>query len=688
MSKIRTDFSLVLAKKFLEDIQYKKSNYYYFLGKITPWNSGASSSDDIPPNIAPENNFNEDKKIRDQIIFVKKISSFDVSLVCRNIPWTHGQIYKKWDHTKLMKDEPFYVVTDEYKVYKCLDNFGNSPSTVKPTGNSIEPIRTSDGYLWKYMYTIPTYKRNKFISRKYIPVQRALSDSFYNKGSVESVIVEEGGSGYTNQLMTSIQINGTTTGSGGAFSFVLGSSGNILAVHVQNGGSGYTKGAKLIINSQTGRGAKLEPIITNGVITAVNVINEGSGYTQNDTIVAQVGGAILIPKVSRITGSIQDVIIVDGGAGYVGPPTLTVVSSNGAGTGLYSGNTSAILNAIEDKGSIVRVTISDPGKNYPVDTRTEIIANGDGQNAVFTPIVYNGKIIDVIVENSGEGYTIINLDVVGNGSGAKLKGVIARSDYFSDQAVIEQTSFEDAIYSIEVTNEGNFYSQNTTVSIVGDGTGCSAIPIIENGKIKAIRVINYGSGYTKANVIINDPSGNGTGATAYAIFPPKGGHGYDAEKELYASTLCISSNLNNLNILNLNEIDQDFRQYGIIKNPTNIFTKKFYKEEEALLVYKVNFLTTLGLNKKEILILNNHYKYVVVDIKGNTVYLQPIFKKNIIPIGVLTAESDSTRKYRSNKLLYSFSFDKYSGDLLYVSNERPFMFTEEQRINVKTFITF
>jgi hypothetical protein len=44
-----------------------------------------------------------------------------------------------------LEESNFYVMTDDYNVYKCLDNSNNSVSTEKPLGTSVAPIYTADG---------------------------------------------------------------------------------------------------------------------------------------------------------------------------------------------------------------------------------------------------------------------------------------------------------------------------------------------------------------------------------------------------------------------------------------------------------------------------------------------------------------------------------------------------------------
>ena len=103
----------------------------------------------------------------------KDNSSQWFSLIARNIQWTRGAIYDAWDNTKVMDDKNFYaVVTDEFgvkRVYWCLDNNYGALSTSPPSGTNPAPKRTSDGYLWSYLYTI-SGQMSKFVTSKHIPV--------------------------------------------------------------------------------------------------------------------------------------------------------------------------------------------------------------------------------------------------------------------------------------------------------------------------------------------------------------------------------------------------------------------------------------------------------------------------------------------------------------------------------------
>lgn len=677
------DFHTDLAQTISNEIQFKRSNYYYFLGKVETW----GVNDYSPTSILDDTQFNNNL-VRSNALFMKRIGVNDISLVTKRYDWVSGVVFQSWDNTKDMKDCNFYCVTEDFNVYKCLNNNGNSPSLVKPYSKSYTTIQTSDGYVWKYMYSIPSLKITRFMSNSYIPVQKSLTDSFYNKGSVESVTVNNSGNGYVDAIMTYINVSGTTVGSGAIGKIVTGEIGDVIGITIVNGGANYYGGARIKFSTANGYNAVATPIITNGIITGVTITSSGTGYVNGEFVTFSVGGASVVASISRMTGSIEKVYIIDAGAGYIVAPTLTVVSSTGNGRGKY-GNTTALLSTIIYNGSIERVNILDPGIEYPVDNNTTLVVRGDGENAEFSPVIVNGELIDVIVENSGSGYNSITIDVIGSGDGATVSPVISASDLISDQSVIEQTTVVGAIYSIQITNSGNNYSQYTEVRVVGDGSGCEAYPIIVNGSIQKIIITNFGHNYNYAEVLFVDTLRldvvSNVNAEAYVVIPPNNGHGFDAVDELFGNILAINSSLRQAS--NVDKLLQDYRQFGIIKNPKNILTSKTLNETTSLMAYEVNFDSVADLVVDEILIQNN-VKFRVISITGSVVILQQLGNKYINLVGDLFSVDKPERTYTINYVIKYPTADKYSGKLLYVSQENPFSFSEEQGIIIKTFIKY
>ena len=65
----------------------------------------------------------------------------------------------------------FYVVTSDYNVYKVISNNNGAQSTVMPTGTSTNILTTTDGYKWKFMYSISASDVIKFVTSDFIPVK-------------------------------------------------------------------------------------------------------------------------------------------------------------------------------------------------------------------------------------------------------------------------------------------------------------------------------------------------------------------------------------------------------------------------------------------------------------------------------------------------------------------------------------
>ena len=111
------------------------------------------------------------------------------------------------------------------------------------------------------------------------------------------------------------------------------------------------------------------------------------------------------------------------------------------------------------------------------------------------------------------------------------------------------------------------------VSITGDGTGASALSIIDPNtkQLTDVRVINRGSGYTYANVAIYGNTGSiavaSNNAVVRAIMSPRGGHGYDVASELNSTYLCYSATFANNEGGNIPGTGSEYRRVGLIVNP-------------------------------------------------------------------------------------------------------------------------
>lgn len=210
------------------------SAYFITIGKVDDWGTDS---------LTPTNTLQTYRSLWDNMIGGKIVDSTRVSLVIPRNKWTMNTIYSMYDdNDEELYNKNFFVMTSERNVYKCLNNNKEGPSTIEPTGTGTTSIETSDGYIWKYMYTITLDELSKFDVDNYIPVT--------NNPSPDS----------NQYIVMKSAIEGT-----------------IDAIVVENGGLGYVNPVVRI--SGDGTGAEAEAILNGTSIDKINIISQGHGYT-------------------------------------------------------------------------------------------------------------------------------------------------------------------------------------------------------------------------------------------------------------------------------------------------------------------------------------------------------------------------------------------------------------------------
>ena len=280
------------AKQFVEIVSESNSQAYTFIGRPNSWTDDAS-----PPT--PADNYNDEADAHRSMVALKKISSSDVShaIVRRN--WTSGTTYDEYRHNytssntatsgaTTLWDSLYYVVTDDYNVYKVISNNGGAQSTVMPTGTSTSILTTADGYKWKYMYSISASDVIKFVTSDFIPVKTI--------GAKAAVEGDVGGLGTAADDDNSAQWdveNGAVDGT-------------IEHARVTAGGSSYgSDGNYNVAISGDGASGQLTVTVSSGAITAVAINAVGSGYS-----VASIDNGLLQTATSSTgTGAAFDIII-------------------------------------------------------------------------------------------------------------------------------------------------------------------------------------------------------------------------------------------------------------------------------------------------------------------------------------------------------------------------------------------
>ena len=323
MAAIITEkFRIHNAKQFKEDFGESASSSYIFIGRSFDW-----TDENNPP--APANAVGEEIDSYADMIAMKKVSTSDVSHGLTRYDWTSGTSYDEYSHdysatntspasaSNNLYDSRFFVITDEYHVYKCIRTGRDSSgavivSDVKPTGTSATTlITTADsnaasgrGYVWKYMYTISASETIKFVTNDFIPVKTI--------GAVASV--DGTGSGGA--------IGSTATDDGTGQWDVENSAvdGGINHVSVTAGGAGYTDGTySNVAIVGDGSGATCSVIVSSGAVVHVDITAVGSGYKRasiNVDGIASIGsgsGGILKPIISPFYGHGADPVQELGG---------------------------------------------------------------------------------------------------------------------------------------------------------------------------------------------------------------------------------------------------------------------------------------------------------------------------------------------------------------------------------------
>ena len=301
---ITNKFRINNAEQFVESFsESAATTYYLFIGRSHSWatdtdgqgrsiNEGTDAS---PPT--PNDDITSEFYNYDDMLGAKLLTSSDVSHVIPRRNWTTGTTYDMYEHnisssnaansgaTNLF-DSNFFVMNSSFAVYKVIENDGATASTVEPTSTSNSIFETSDGYRWKYMYSLTSSETLNFMSTDFIHVS---TDSTVSAaavdGALDTILVVAGGSSFTTSsgsTISAIPIRGD--GTGGIASVTI-SSGAVATATVTTAGSGYTfayiRDADIITATNAGgagSGANLNVIIPPKGGHGSNAVKELGGF--------------------------------------------------------------------------------------------------------------------------------------------------------------------------------------------------------------------------------------------------------------------------------------------------------------------------------------------------------------------------------------------------------------------------
>jgi len=490
------------------------TNMYLFIGKTTAW------SDDTAPPSPTDAVANTHYEHWRDMIAAKKISSSDVSHVIPRKNWTNNTSYFAYTDTEAdLFSQDFFVMTDEFNVYKCLANNETTSggavgttSTVKPTGTGTSLISTADGYKWKFLYQISASDALKFVTPNYIPVRTVRRANDYLANTNDS-------SPGQNQYDVETAVAATNGGNGA-----------IEVVKISTRGSGYQGEVGTITGTPTTSTIKISGatagFATNSIVNSDIYFTSGSQSGKGGTITAYNHGTTTLTFTPALS------VAPAAGDGYAVGPKV-VISGDGQGA-----NVRATVNTTT--GGINAISVISVGNNYS-NASISIVANTTGLTispTSLTPIVgpVGGHGSDAIKELGGY-YILTNArleysesnNFTTNNDFRKV-GIVAQPKYANGD-VSTASVIDQATTIVLKTWNGTQYAADELVT--GATSGCTGrvVDFTSNNTLRLTDIVPAGNstiagynsiyGYFTTSEIIaantlNNELGAGSGASATA----------------------------------------------------------------------------------------------------------------------------------------------------------------------------
>jgi hypothetical protein len=463
---LTNNFNQDVNKLFIADAK-ANDDYYMFVSSIG--------------GIEPVDSATSQNEFLEKTLFGKKIRNQDINFMIKYYPWQRGVVYAEYDDKIDLDGLNFYAVvgpndndTDDYRIYKCLNNNEGVGSQAPPTfdaANINQIYETADGYVWKYMYRLTTLQFEGYNALGYIPIDPA--------AAVEPADVYGGG-------ISEIQVTNAIVNNG-----YEEKNGLVNTIPGRTAGASSHGNVKLEIDPREQDWQATENYYAGQFLYATNPSSSVTNLFEikaykliqgNGLAEIVVGEELSNPRRGNVEGATQasPVVITSTSHNLVNGQPITF--RNVAGMSELNIN-EANEDTLDATTFYVNVVNAD---TFQLKTNTLLTTNLDG--------------------TSFGAYT----------SGGTWKGL---TDFVVSTATVNA--------NIKIFPR---------VKISGDGEGAVAIPEIDNGGINKIIILNKGTGYNNAIAEVVDPiidfNPGGTEsadvrATIQPIIEPKGGHGYN-----------------------------------------------------------------------------------------------------------------------------------------------------------------
>ena len=446
---------------------------------------------------------------------------------------------------------------------------------------------------------------------------------------------------------------------------------------------------------------------TRGDLRTVNEGSDSSPLTPADSIqdefyvfddllaakkIAGSDVSYVIPRRNWTTSTVYDYYRPDYGNRITG--TTSTLTSNSGASNLFDSTFYVISSSYNvykclDNNSNAASTVE------PTGTSTSVLTTGDG---------YKWKYMYTLSASQQVNFLSTDFMAVSTNSTVSAAAV--------DGAV--------RIVKIKSAGTGGTNGTFTSIPVRGNGSSGTVTVTVSGGTVTAVTVTNVGSGYTfgyirNADIVSAGATGL-TGSELDVMIEPKGGHGYDAVKELGGYYVMLNVNFEGSESSNSGDFTtaNDFRRVILIRDPKSGGSASSATTLRGLKAVrfaaspapgtfqvdeKITQATTGAVGKVVEWDATNRILYYIqtrfndegVDSSGN----RTSFSSTYVITGTTSSATGTpngttetvdsvifTSGYASSEI------DANTGDVIYIENRSPITRASDQTENVKLIIEF
>lgn len=521
---------------FIDQVSNTKNAYYVFVGRPYSWTNDSS------PPVANGSLNQIQQTVYDDMMFGKLLTSTDLSPLIPRYNWTSNTVYTAYNQDDSdLYSKQFYVMTDQYQIYKCIYNNFGVASTVKPTlTSSTGTFSTGDGYVWKYMYTIDATSNTKFTSSTYVPVVTDASVQGNTiPGSIDAIVITNGGNNY--QVYES------------GFIYKLVDSYTIQLPTTSSSIDNYYANSSIYLKAGWGSGQIRQIQSSNGASKQIRVSTSTpfNSYARLDFSSAPTGTVSLGYTASQAYDYVQYWLTANNG--YFNPGITVIQSETGAVGTVWTANSSTLVvkrttnttfsltypirDASQDgasKPGTVNIAASnnwivsntgtqftDTANGYSIGDYIRVGSVSNNNIRRVTSVNTTVVVVDVNMANTLTGLNHYKLPVAAEISSVTVtgaNGIVANTNLTSKKLTISSPSIPGIYFTVgekvDLVNSSNTnQGANATVAFSNSSTvylsavaGSWATGLYILGESSSQR--NYiDSIDTTPNIIINNPSG-------------------------------------------------------------------------------------------------------------------------------------------------------------------------------------